>query len=822
MRLRQFDGEPRPVPADVDVIDEAERLAGRVFAVAVVIHERDKPVQPFADVAALDAGSVCLDAGSVGLRQVIGSRSVGTRRLVRPRDVGVTARQVELVIPDRAQRTRVRGDFRRCEIGVARQRIAAEVNRHLARRVVDRTDKGLLRRPERSDDRRIEQAGSVRIPIRNDDLPRGICGVSVIGQLIVAVQGRHETVTQVAEADLHRTRRHHAGPKRIGRLLRRIQPQIPRMRCRRDVRTDVRHRPDRIRSGGHAGIRLLAPRLEHDRRTDDIRLVVDDGRLNRGNGILANEIPVARAGGNRLGRVRAHLRLRIVRPAVVIEILLRIVDILVRIEDAVCVGLRILALPQVVNLVEVGEDLAEIEVADAAEVVGAGPVRLRERRIEPRELEDLADEILRVIRKAVAIRIGELVIRASGVDAVDFLPPVGDAVAVKVTRIGELGVVFAVGQHAARQVAAIRLPRRHADAVVIDHRLPVDCARRIEDVVVPGDLRPPVGQSAVVPVRAGLRPGVRRALVVPHAALGGGNALRIRAAHRQQVVADHVAVAPVEAVRRLLLGVRRDEIPARRRRLDPRRIAVVENLRPAAVDFGRAGEREERIARIHRRDRPGVVRAPIDRVERRSVKSRQMRDGVVDPRHIRGVGVDRRANGDVRPPRALPVLRPHPHGLRVRNGFPRREPGRRDHHVVLLNRTRQMVERPVVFQFRRELEDAAVLPRAALAPNLVDRLTVRARQRGRIARAVLDVRRDVRRAPRAVPDANFVDIAPVVVAVIVERRVLAIRDALTEVEVDGVHVERRCAHQIGDGRILRVIVGPDRRPRGDAMLGLNR
>ena len=81
----------------------------------------------------------------------------------------------------------------------------------------------------------------------------------------------------------------------------------------------------------------------------------------------------------------------------------------------------------------VGEELAEVEVANLAEVVDARAVRLRVARIEVAELEDLADEVLGVVGEPVAVGV------AVGFAALEHVLPgveVGDSVAVGVGVVG--------------------------------------------------------------------------------------------------------------------------------------------------------------------------------------------------------------------------------------------------------------------------------------------------------------------------------------------------------------------------------------------------
>ena len=123
----------------------------------------------------------------------------------------------------------------------------------------------------------------------------------------------------------------------------------------------VADRPDCVRHALHLRVARLVPGHELERAEIDRRAVVDDLRLYDGHWVLAARVLVDADGGVRR-RVGARAEFGVVRPAVVVVVAVGVVDVTVR-------GRRVLALPGVAHLVVVGEYLAEVEVADLAEVV---------------------------------------------------------------------------------------------------------------------------------------------------------------------------------------------------------------------------------------------------------------------------------------------------------------------------------------------------------------------------------------------------------------------------------------------------------------------
>ena len=526
-----------------------------------------------------------------------------------------------------------------------------------------------------------------------------------------------------------------------------------------------------------AGIRLDDDRgtVRRDRVTVVAQRRLDDGRRIILHLFFADQMRDEASGD-------AHLERRVTqfregRPAILVTVGVRIVERTVRTHAVLFV---------VFHEVVVRVDFAQIAaIVHLEEVVGLELVgaRTRQRRVEHGDARRF-DPVFGEVRETVVVRVGSRVGRRTRVDAVEVLPPVGYAVLVVIARVGVLGMVLRVAEHAVCEVSQIGLPSRHGNALVDDGRIPPKLlARRQLGVVVAGVLLPPIGQRVVVGVGSGLGPGVGRAAVVPHASLERRDALREGAAHRQQVAADHQAVAVGEAVALLENRILGDEVPAGLFRVGllPCREAHLDLARP---DFRRAREVELRIAGRRCRIVSGVIFAPVDGVGRRAVEERQVRDRVVDPRDPGTLGVDLRADRFERTHPLVAIARwTRPRGHRVLLGPVRREAGRRLEHFAAIHRARHVVERPVVAQFGRKSGRRVAGRRAesALRPGCEDRLAVLLRQRRRVAHAALVVLLDVLGRTRAVPDADFVDVA------LEERRIVGERrlERLVDVRPDG-------------------------------------
>ena len=485
---------------------------------------------------------------------------------------------------------------------------------------------------------------------------------------------------------------------------------------------------------------------------------------------------------------------------------------------------------EVLHEVVVGVELAEVD--GLAERVGGLDVvvdhvlgdGVGEGRVEGEEAVALGHEVLLVVGEAVVVGVGDGVVLRAGVDLVHVLPPVGDAVVVEVAVVGELGVVLAVGEHAAGEVAQVGGPGGHDDAVVVDGGVPADALRRVERVavVVARVVGPPVGQAVEVGVGAGLGPGVGGGSVVPHAALGGGYALGVGAAERQQVEALLQAIAHGEVVGEQEGWILGDPVVAL---VDGGRgDRAVQRLAPAAPGLGRAREGDLRIAEGGGELAANHVLAPVLGVGGGLVEPRQMADGVGNPRNpgLVMLLVDGRADFNQGPPRVLPVLGSRPDGLGVDDALGGGEAGGAVHHHVGADAAGHVVERPVALELgreqvlggRRAVDDA-------LAPDLPDGLAVGDRVGAGVA--LLVVGADLALGARAVPYPDFVDVAPEVAVVVAELGADHRKLAVEAVHHDALEGRRRRAHE--DGGVVAP-VGPAFEPsadvgadRGDAVFG---
>ena len=203
--------------------------------------------------------------------------------------------------------------------------------------------------------------------------------------------------------------------------------------------------PNRIGLTGHVRIDLLAPRLDDNRCRGISHAGTGQEGLDARLRIGREHVTVDADVGLRLG-IRPRFSLCPVGPAVAVVIARRIVGVAIG-------GARIRALPDVVHLVVVGEDLADVEVAHLAEVVDAVPIRLRVPGIELRVSEHFADQVLRVIRETIAVGV---LARVIALEAILVGVVVSDAVVVgvEIPRVGrQVSAVVLVEQ---REVVTVR------------------------------------------------------------------------------------------------------------------------------------------------------------------------------------------------------------------------------------------------------------------------------------------------------------------------------------------------------------------------------
>ena len=247
--------------------------------------------------------------------------------------------------------------------------------------------------------------------------------------------------------------------------------------------------------------------------------------------------------------------------------------------------------------VVVGVELAEIHgpafgVGRLQEVVG---LDLSDERASKRRIQHvegiLLDAVLLVIGEAVVVGVGLRVGDRAGVDSVHILPPVGHAVVVEVTGVAVIEravsavMVLAVGQKTERKIAEVRTPRRHLEPVIDNGCIPHEVIPRTKicGEVLTGVLFPPIRKPVMIAVHDGFGPSISGTKVIPHAALGRGNALGVDAAERNEVITLGVGLAhreliEIALVSRVVLTV-------------DRTVGTdVELLIPAALRLGRTGE----------------------------------------------------------------------------------------------------------------------------------------------------------------------------------------------------------------------------------------
>ena len=452
---------------------------------------------------------------------------------------------------------------------------------------------------------------------------------------------------------------------------------------------------------------------------DDMRDAV--GRDRRGEAAVAQLLPVG--------------------PAVAVRVVVRIVDARIRVAPGIA------RLPPVFHEVMVADDFAEIPVrlvrAALAEVVAHEALRLvgdRRERVEtdgpavgagaPAERRALGDEVFLVVRQAVVIRV---VVRAHLADALQHLPPVGQAVAVHVRglRVGRIDAARdqAVGQRVGvclrRRVAGVARPLRDARAVRI----------AVKGRAVRRD-----------------RPDVLRALAVP----AFREALRERRAERNEVARAGELVADVGVVDAVQAVAELEELV--------QRVVLLQLERREAVGIHRVRERERAEAVERGRRVARVVLAPVHAVQHRAAHARQVGDRVLNPRHDvrRGVdlvGRDRRVRQDVVPPADLDEVA-HLRVVRIAHEreHVRREARRDLLDVLRLGRAGQRREVVVLDQLGiKRVLGVVVVARRALPTLGDDPVAQRLHVADRVALPV--VGRDLVERARAVPDAHFVDAA---------------------------------------------------------------
>ena len=519
-----------------------------------------------------------------------------------------------------------------------------------------------------------------------------------------------------------------------------------------------------------------------------------------------------------------------VRPAVSVGVLVGIIDVGIR------VGVRERLLPPALHEVVVRHYLAEVLVGeDVRDRTAYGDYHVRRareevvghlladagvalRRVKEREapfdavgIVPETYDVLGVVGKSVAVGI---VVSAERGDSEQFLPPVGDVVAVFVGHHDIGRVNRAVRLHAAVDVDDIRLAGGYLGAVVVDERIPADGRGGIETrrVVVARVILPPVGDAVAVRVVARLLPRVG-GVAVPHVRAG----LRESAAHRDEVRRADKVVPDLEPAH----GLVREEAIASPLDEDVGVgkavvAVVVEDIRR----IGHCGVREHELrhaelsgGHVYRAEVVGVHEA----VHGTAVHERQVAHGILDPRNDVVVVVDIRVDAALVPPAdeqvsfdsaarlTLEVIaNVEPSGVDVGIGGVvahrgiqdvLREARRSLRDVSLVDCARERREVVVKDELGRERRVAVVVvPRTLAVVPGVEHLVAVLRRIGEAQRLPV-VLADLVACPRAVPDAHFVNIALEVFLQVVERlHVLAVLDVVREERVE-VLLLRPCADQ---------------------------
>ena len=755
--VRQQDGHlGHRVPAHVHVADEAIGLARVALAVAVRVRERDEGRLALAQEA--ERGGVVVRQREVELLDV-----ALRHRAALPIDPHEGTAQVKVrdfIVADRD------GEIAVLELG--------EVNLHVAGEVVHIpvTERRAVHtfRPYRRVV--IPGVGVAGVPVRRVDTeefdvikncPFGFGGGvadSGAGGFFFVVPMRF---MRVEERDFAMLLSHHAGTEVEAHYPVGIDAEEARTGRGRVVRPADRPRGVRL-----AGKRGTMPRLDDDLAVERIaHAVVGDLHPHGRNRMLRQALVLVGPGRDerkpRLeGRIGEGRGLRPVAPAVAVGIGEGVPD------RAVHEGQVVGILPVVVHVVVVGEELAEIAALavyrHGAPVVGRDAVGAGGKRIQPdAEVRvDLRNHVLGVVREPVAV----VVVLAAARQAREVGVPVRQLARLHVVR--ERVVHRAAGRsgrdHALHEVAQIGFARRHLAPVVGDDGVPAEAVRRAVSGLRHG--LPPVGDAVGVVVAERERPGVGRALAVPHLLA----ALRERAAQRHEVGGADDGRAQVEVVFRI--HVAPDQLQVF---LQLEALEMVEAVRlEEDVRIRRRRVREDDLVHAHlaRRRQAAVPLAPVLRADGRAVERRQVSDGVLDPRHEAPVAVHRAADVLRRiPPAAVDVARHVVAFDLAEVPDVLREAARLERHVLRVGRARQGLEVVVHHKLGRQHGLAVVVvPRGAVRPGRVRLVALRGDVVERVA-LVHVVHDGVHRAG-AVPHAHLVQVAGVEVAEAGPRGVL--------------------------------------------------
>ena len=315
--------------------------------------------------------------------------------------------------------------------------------------------------------------------------------------------------------------------------------------------------------------------------------------------------------------------------------------------------------PFVLDHVVVGEDFADVEVAHLVEVVGVVPEAVLDHvdgvGVDRREgdadagavdggileLEHFGEEVFHVVGEAVVV----VIVGGAALDAVERGPPVGKTVGIGIALVDVVGelldgvAVFAgAGEEVALgEVAGIGLGDGHENAVALERGARGELVGEVgvDDVAIAAvedELFPPVGQVVAIGVERSIGPRGGRALAVPEV----GVVFREGGAERDEVgaVDEGGAELEVAALGELGRGGR----------------ALVRETPPAEHRIDAVARTRIRVARV--RDAVGgdavagrgvVARealVPVHRVGHALVERREVRDGVLDPRQDVGARVD--------------------------------------------------------------------------------------------------------------------------------------------------------------------------------------
>ena len=214
-------------------------------------------------------------------------------------------------------------------------------------------------------------------------------------------------------------------------------------------------------------------------------------------------------------------------------------------------------LPPIFHEVVVGENLAEVQGANLAEVIETQAIGTRHRRIDGRKLEGFRDEIFSEVGKTIVVGVDNHLRHGK---AEHILPPIGNAIAVDIGDLLEVTILLnnltILNPHACGEIAPIRFASSHLDIVTKDNSVPLDKRTIINPAISiifnVCILLPPFRNAIKCRINSGVLPWRGRTIFIPH----GVDILGERTAQRKHIVTLLVQVASSKLEARLIINAK--------------------------------------------------------------------------------------------------------------------------------------------------------------------------------------------------------------------------------------------------------------------------